>query len=301
VVGLDGTGDRSFGTTSGSVQTVRSITNLLRNFHIEVPGDRLLVRNVAAVLVTAEVSPYLRPGSHFEVQVASIGDATSLRGGQLYIAPMGTAPDQPAVASAQGSMPAQLDEQHTRFSNRNSGSGRVIDGGVLELPLASQAKQPDPTLVLRSPDLPSAARIVAVINAARGAGTARVEDAGSIALKLPAQMADSAQAFLAALDTLPVTLPAMSRIIIDAHSGLVVAGGDVHVGSAVVSLKGITVRVGGDSLAKASPGVVSLNTGASVRDVAVGLQAMGALPSEVAAVFDGLRAAGAITAAVIIR
>ena len=65
VVGLDGSGDRSFGTSSGSVQTVRSVVNLLRRFNIEVPPERLRLRNVAAVLVTAEISPFLRPGGRF--------------------------------------------------------------------------------------------------------------------------------------------------------------------------------------------------------------------------------------------
>ena len=303
VVGLDGSGDRSFGTATGSVQTVRSVTNLLRRFNIEIPGDRLRLRNVAAVLVTAEVSPYLRPGAHFEVQVASIGDATSLKGGMLWMTPLVPAPDAAPIASAQGTMPAVMVDDRQRWGgSKGSASSHIADGGVLEVSLPAMPAQTAPMLVLHSPDLAVAARITAAINAARGAGTARVVDAGAVALRLPAAGADSsgAQAFLAGIDTLMVTVPMQSRIVIDAHNGMVVAGGDMRVGNAVVSLKGITVRVG-DSTAKASPGVVNVGTGASVRDVAVGLQAMGALPGEVAAVFDGLRAAGAISASVIVR
>lgn len=303
VLGLDGTGDRSFGNSTGAVQTVRSVTNLLRRFNIQIPDDRLRLRNVAAVLVTAEVSPYLRPGAHFEVQVASIGDATSLKGGVLYMTPLMAAPDAPAVASAQGAMPSvMLDDRRFGGAFRGSASGRIADGGVLELGLPPVPSQTAPFLVLHAPDLSVASRIAAAINAARGAGTARVEDPGAISLRLPAQGADSAQTFLAGIDTLMVTVPAPSRIVIDAHSGMVVAGGDMRVGNAVVSLKGMTVKVGAaDTTAKAVPGVVSVATGSSVRDVAVGLQALGALPAEVAAVFDGLRAAGAITASVIVR
>ena len=102
VVGLDGTGDRSFGGLHDATPTVRSVVNLLRRFSIEVPPERLRLRNVAAVLVTAEVSPYLRAGGRFEVQVSALGDATSLRGGVLWITPLVTDPNQPPAATAQG-------------------------------------------------------------------------------------------------------------------------------------------------------------------------------------------------------
>ncbi|WP_396221808.1 flagellar basal body P-ring protein FlgI, partial [Gemmatimonas sp.] len=86
-VGLDGTGDRAIGgQTAGP--TIQSVINILRRFNIEVPADLIRMRNVAAVLVTAEVSPYLRAGGRFEVNVASMGDARSLRGGTLYMTPL---------------------------------------------------------------------------------------------------------------------------------------------------------------------------------------------------------------------
>ena len=320
VVGLEGTGDRSFGTSSGAVQTVRSVTNLLRNFHIEVPSDRLRLRNVAAVLVTAEVSPYLRPGGRFEVQVASLGDATSLRGGVLWITPLTMGPEGTAIASAQGPLPIQI-EDRVRYGWRGTGSARITDAGVLEMDLPA-APPLSPVLMLRTPDLGAASRIVAAINAARGPGAAALSDAGAITLKLPAGATDSLPTYLAGIDTLPVVVPTTPRIVIDARSGIVVAGGDVHVNNAVVSIKGITVRIG-DSVAvsagagapgpgvpaapngapfqAANPGLLALGPGATVRDIAAGLQALGALPAEIAAVFDGLRASGAITAPVIVR
>jgi flagellar P-ring protein precursor FlgI len=301
VVGLDGTGDRSFGTTSGAVQTVRSVTNLLRRFNIEIPDDRLRLRNVAAVLVTAEVSPYLRPGGRFEVQVASMGDATSLKGGVLWITPLTSSFDAPPIASAQGALPISLDERTGRWGQtRGNGSARISDAGVLEMAMPPGAP-PTGQLLMRTPDLGVAARIAAAINTARGAGSATVQDAGSLSLKLNTAAPDSVETVLAAIDTLPVNIPAASRIVIDAHSGVVVAGGDVKVSNSVVTIRGITVRIGDTATTANLPGVVTLAQGASVRDVAAGLQALGALPGEVAAVFDGLKAAGAIAAAVIIR
>ena len=86
-VGLDGTGDRD-GGSRGAGMTVQSVANLLRNFNVEVPAEVLRMRNVAAVLVTAEVSPYLRSGGRFDVHVSSLGDARSLRGGVLWMTPL---------------------------------------------------------------------------------------------------------------------------------------------------------------------------------------------------------------------
>ncbi|MES2305388.1 MAG: flagellar basal body P-ring protein FlgI [Gemmatimonadota bacterium] len=305
VVGLDGTGDKSFGNSNGAVHTVKSVTNLLRRFNIEVPGDRLRLRNVAAVLVTAEISPYLRPGGRFEVQVASLGDATSLRGGVLWMTPLVANPDDAPLATAQGAIPIQLEERSGRGgyrgnSNKGASSGRITDGGILEASLPALTLAANPRLVLRSPDLGLAARVAMAINAKYGPGAAKVEDPGSVLLKAPAGGADSLPMFLAAVDTLSVTASDSPRIVIDARSGMIVAGGDARVGPAVVSLHGITVRIG-DSTSVPSAGVVSLAKGATVRDVAVGLQALGTPPADVAAVFDGLRAAGAMTATVVIR
>lgn len=302
VVGLDGTGDRSFGSSVGSVQTVRSVTNLLRRFNIEVPPDRLRLRNVAAVLVTAEVSAFLRPGASFEVQVASIGDATSLRGGVLWMTPLMTGPNESPVATAQGPIPIAVDDR-SRFRSRGASSGRIADGGLLEMPLPAIVAATTPRLHLKSPDLAVAARIAAAIDSAVGAGTARVDDPGRVTLSPPATATDNLAVFMAGLDTLSVRVPVAARIVIDARTGGVVAGGNVPLGDAVVSLQGITVRIGGAARADSTgtPGVLALGTGATVQDLAEGLRALGIGGSDVAAVFDGLRAAGAVTAAVLVR
>jgi flagellar P-ring protein precursor FlgI len=303
VVGLDGTGDRSFGSSVGSVQTVRSVTNLLRRFNIEVPPERLRLRNVAAVLVTAEISAFLRPGASFEVQVASIGDATSLRGGVLWMTPMMTGPNEAPIATSQGPIPIAVDDR-SRFRSRGAASGRIADGGLLEMRLPEIAAVTSPRLLLMAPDRSVAARIAAAIDSAVGAGTARVDDPGRITLSPPAGATDNMAVFMAGLDTLSVRVPVAARIVIDARTGSVVAGGNVPLGDAVVSLQGITVRIGGAARADSAfvpPGMLALGTGATVQDLAEGLRALGIGGADVAAVFDGLRAAGAVTAAVTIR
>lgn len=299
VVGLEGTGDRSFGGFAGETPTVRSIINLLKRFNVVVPPQAMISRNVAAVLVTAETSPFLRSGGRFEVQVSSLGDATSLRGGVLWITPLVSDPNQPPVATAQGPLLVTGDEG--RATQRRGTSGRIPDGAILEVdPPAAGA--PATRLVLRRPDLTTATRIAEAINTALGPGSARVEDPGAVGLTPKQQSADSVMGFLAAVDTIPVAQPAPSRIVINARDGTVVAGGDVRVGTAAVSHRGITLRVGPPAPAGgAGEGVLAVQAGATVQEVAAGLHAAGATSQEMAAVFEALHEVGAVTAQVAIQ
>jgi flagellar P-ring protein precursor FlgI len=266
------------------------------------------IRNVAAVLVTAEISPYLRAGGRFEVQVAALGDATSLRGGVLWMTPLLTDPNQPPVATAQGALLVASDGTG-RISSRQGNAGRIADGGLLELDLPAPALPGQVRLALRSPDLRAASRIAAAISAVHGDTSARVEDAGSIRLNPGAQRADSVATWLAAIDTLPVLVVETARVVIDGREGTVVVGGEVRIGPATVSHRGLTVRVGGpppDSSAaqpagsdSLSAGMVRAGAGASVQELVAGLHAAGA--RDVAAIFDALRAAGALRAEVVVR
>ncbi len=301
VVGLDGTGDRSFGTNAGAVATVRSVVNLLRRFNVEVPAERLRLRDVAAVLVTAEVSPYLRAGGKFEVQVAALGDATSLRGGMLWITPMVTDPGAPPVGTAQGILITADQAGRGGYGSRTN-SGRIPDGGVIEVEPPAQELQPH--LVLKSPSLATARNIAEAINTSLGGGIAKVTDAGLVTLTPATAWGDTASLVLAAIDTLPVSFRLPARVIINAREGTVVAGGEVTVGNAVVSHRGITLQIGGSAPADSTrPGDTYLRVEprASVQDIAGGLRVIGARSDEIAAIFEALRAAGSLTAEVVIR
>ncbi|MFN0181383.1 MAG: flagellar basal body P-ring protein FlgI [Gemmatimonadales bacterium] len=306
VVGLDGSGDRSFGSQSSATMTVRSVVNLLRRFQIEVPPEQLRLRNVAAVLVTAEISPYLRPGGRFETQVAALGDATTLRGGVLWMTPLLSDPNQPPLATAQGPVAVSSDGTG-RASLRQGNAGRIPDGGLLEVDQPTVTLPGEPRLALRSPDLRLATRIAAAIVAARGEGTARAEDPGSVLLNPGQAGADSLGGWLASVDTLPVTLAETARIVIDARDGTVVVGGEIRLATATVSHRGLTVQVGGpptDSVAggdSTNTALVRARSGADVQTLVAGLHAAGARGSDVAAIFEALRAAGAIRAEVVIR
>ncbi|MES2521497.1 MAG: flagellar basal body P-ring protein FlgI [Gemmatimonadota bacterium] len=300
VVGLDGTGDRANGGQTGG-QTVQSVVNILRRFNIEVPADLIRMRNVAAVLVTAEVSPFLRSGGRFEVHVSSIGDARSLRGGVLYMTPLVGDPTGPALATAQGTVLVSEGGSLTRYAPTIETSARIPTGGILEADLARPVVAATSRLLLREPDLGTATRIVTAINGEFGEKTALVEDEGSVVVTFADSVVRAtAYARIRDLSIKPERAP---RIMIDGKDGTVVAGGDMVVGAATVSHGAITLALGADvaSDTTAVPGSVRLPAGVSVQRVAAALHAVRTPPGEIAAIFAALREVGAIVAEVIVR
>jgi flagellar P-ring protein precursor FlgI len=298
VVGLDGTGDRAMGGY-GARHTVRSVVNLLRNFSIEVPEQMLRTRNVAAVLVTAEVSPYQRAGGRFEVQVSSLGDAVSLRGGVLWTTPLVAEVGGMPVATAQGPILMSEGGSMRGYATVET-TGRIPDGGLLETDLPRPRFASTSRLFLREPDLGTAIRIADAVNAELGPGTATVEDPGSIALALPED--EPPAVLLSRIGELRVERDRRPRILIDGRDGTVVAGGDLVVGEAVVSHGSLTLTIGGSAASDSwTPGVVRVAPGTTVQDVAAALHAVAAPPSAIAAIFESLRSVGALAAEVSVR
>ncbi len=297
VVGLDGTGDRAIGTSQGGGATVRSVANLLRNLGVDVPETMIRTRNAAAVLVTAEATSYLRRGNRFDVSVASLGDATSLRGGQLWVTPLvGELQGQP-IATAQG--PIVLSQGNIDGARLVETSGMLPQGGVAVVDLAAQGLASVGRLLLRRPDLTTAQRIAETIAASLGEGSARVEDPGSVAVQLPADQ--DAASVLAAVGDLEVIPDAAAQVVIDARDGTVAVGGPLTVGPGVVSHGYLTITVGATAPDPPAQGVVRMDPGVSVQDVAEALHAVGATPESIAAVFESLHRVGALRAQVVVR
>lgn len=302
VVGLDNTGDNGYGGRS-SQQTVQSVVNLLKRFDVAVPAELLRTRNVAAVLVTAEVSPYLRAGGKFEIHVSSVGDARSLRGGVLWMTPLVADAGGQPVATAQGQLLVTDYGAGRRRSYVVETSGRIPDGGLIEGDLPRPSFVAVSRLLLRDPDVGTASRIAAAIDTALGAGTAKVEDPGAIALTL--KEGDPATQ-LAKIRDLTVRVVTPGRIVIDAHDGTVVAGGELPVGPGVVSVGAVTLSIGGtpaDTLAGKTDGDgrMRLAAGTSVQQLITALHAVQTPPSQVALIFEALRRAGSISAEVVSR
>jgi flagellar P-ring protein precursor FlgI len=317
--------------------TVQSVANLLRRFDVEVPPEVLRTRNVASVLVTAEVSPYLRSGGRFDVHVSSVGDARSLRGGVLWMTPLVAEAGGQPLAAAQGALllSEAVDPRDRLAAPTVETTARLVSGGQLESDLPRPAFAGGTKLLLKEPDIGTAAKIAAAINGALGAKTATVEDPGAIALALP-DSGDRA-VLLARVRELSVRPERVARLVIDARDGTVVAGGDMTVGDAVVSHGAVTLTIGGapavaDAAATngssaatpngtpngapngapnggaaraaepaTTPGDVRIPAGTSVQRVAAALHAVQTPPAEIAAIFGALKEAGALVADVVVR
>ena len=321
VVGLDNTGDRVSGGRAGGM-TVTSVVNLLRRFDIEIPSDVVRMRNVAAVLVTAEVSPYLRAGGKFEVHVSSVGDARSLRGGVLWMTPLLADVGGKPVASAQGAMLVSQGENNSyRASYSAENSARIPTGGLLETDMPRPQFASTSRLVLREPDVGTASRIAVAINKVLGDSTARVEDPGAIALVFKADEKRDRATLLSAIRDIMVRPDRPSRLVINARDGSIVAGGEITVSDAVVSHGGVTLSIGAvtasDTAAVAVPrdsaaarraptprapgGELRVASGTPVTRIAAALHAMQTPAAEIAAIFESLRTVGALAAEIVIR
>ena len=303
VTGLSGTGDN---TNSGrnSQQTVQSVANLLRRFDVIVPAELLRTRNVAAVLVTAEVSPYLRPGGRFEVQVASVGDARSLRGGVLWMTPLISEVGGNPMATAQGTLYVDEQDAMRRRVGYNAASGRIAAGGLLEADLPRPQFAASTRLILREPDIGMAARIAAVIDSVVGEGSAKVEDPGAITLSATDSGGAGPASTLARIRDLKIEVARVARIIIDQRQGTVVAGGDLTLGPGVVSIPGLTLSIGAapaDTAQEGIRGQVRIPTGATVQQLAAALSAVRTPPHQVAQIFEALKQVGALSAEVVAR
>ena len=296
VIGLDGTGDKASGGKLGGM-TVNSVVNLLKRFKVEIPLEAMKTKNVAAVLVTAEVSPYLRAGGRFQVHVSSLGDARSLRGGVLWMTPLQADISADPVATAQG--PVLMADMGGKTGVENS--SRIPQGGLLEIELPRPQFAQSNKLLLREPDVTMATRIANAINKEIGDGAAEVEDPGSIKLSFKGNK-DGVALTLARIQDLRVQPQRVARLIIDSRDGTIIAGGDLTVGEATVSHGGITLTVGSATDTTAAPaGSLKMPSGTPVTRIASALHAVQAPPAEVAAIFESLRAIGAIAAEVIVR
>lgn len=303
VTGLSGTGDNA-ASGRNSLHTVQSVANLLRRFDIIVPPELLRTRNVAAVLVTAEVSPYLRPGGRFETHVSSVGDSRSLRGGVLWMTPLVSEAGGMAMATAQGPLYVDENDGVRRRIGYASASGRIPGGGILEADLPRPQFAASSRLVLREPDIGVAARIAATIDSVVGEGTARVEDPGAITLALEDSAGGGPAATLARIRDLTVAVARTARIVIDQRQGSVVAGGDLTLGPGIVSVAGVTLSIGGppaDTDAEEVRGQVRVPAGATVQQLAAALHAARTPPQQIAQIFEALRHVGALSAEVVAR
>lgn len=321
VVGLNKTGDRR--QTIFSAQT---LANMLERLGVEVAGGQIKIENVAAVLVTAELPPFARPGARLDVVVSSIGDARSLQGGTLLATPLrGT--DGGVYALAQG--PLTLGG----FGAGRGGNsvqvnhltvGRVPGGALVQM--GQQVQLPDAgelLLALHEADFGSARRLAEAIETELGAGAARAIDPATVAVTVPPAYRTSVADLMARLESLPLDIDAPARVVINERTGTVVVGANVRIGAAAVAHGNLSVRIttrydvsqpaplseGGQTVVvpredvnvtEGDARLVALEEGTTLDAVVRALNALGATPRDVIAIMQALKAAGALKAEIVI-
>ncbi len=321
VIGLNKTGDRR--QTIFSAQT---LANMLQRFGVTVPADEIKIENVAAVLVTAELPPYARPGGRIDVTASSIGDARSLQGGMLLATPLRGGNGE-IYAVAQGSLTLG------GFGGGTGGNsvqvnhltvGRVPSGALVQVASGAQiGSQESLTLALREPDFVTAARVAQVINQELGADVARAVDPANITLSVPSTYQSAIPDLMARLDVLPIETDTQARVVINERTGTVVVGGHVRIGPAAVAHGNLSVRIQtrfqvsqppplarvGETkvvpteqvdVQEGTAQLVSLEAGTTLEAVVGALNALGATPRDIIAIMQALSAAGALKARIVV-
>ena len=324
VVGLNKTGDRR--QTIFSAQT---LANMLERFGVLVPGDQVKIENIAAVLVTAELPAFVRKGGRLDVTVSSVGDARSLQGGTLMATAL-RGPDGSVYALAQG--PLTLGGfgagkgGGTSVQVNHLTAGRVPSGALVEVApvteLAASAEQ-QVTLLLHEPDFTSANRLADAINADLGPGAAAAIDAGTVSIKVPDMYRASLPSLMARLEPLPVTVDAPARVVINERTGTVVIGQNVRLSAAAVAHGNLSVKIstkynvsqptpfsqGGQTtvvpetkldVQEGDNKLIALQEGTTLDAVVGALNALGASPRDIIAIVQALKAAGALSAEIVI-
>jgi flagellar P-ring protein precursor FlgI len=315
VVGLAGTGDRQ--QTMFSVQT---LTSMLQKMGVQTPAATVSVKNVASVFITASLPPFARPGMQIDVTVSSIGDAKTLEGGTLLLAPLYAA-DGTVYAEAQGAV--TLGGYTAGKSGTNSKqvnhptAGRIPNGGLVERDTSIDLRKLERiSLLVRDPDFRLSSEMAAAINREVGRPMATAVDSGRVELQnVPV---NGIVELMARLLSLTVEIHPRARVVVSERTGTIVMGKDVRL-SAVSILHGdLSIEISTDyqvsqpaPFSKGQTAVVpdttveakddktkriELGEGASIEQLVNGLQAIGATARDVVAILQAIKAAGALEA-----
>lgn len=314
VVGLQGTGD-----SAGARANVQMIANMLEGFGISVSADDLRMRNIAAVMVTADLPTSLRTGDRLDVTVSSIGDARSLQGGFLLQTPLQAANGQVyAVAQGPVSIGGFVVRGGTGSQTNHQTVGTVPGGAIVERELEPYNFAQDGllSLVLVEPDFTTAHRLAEVVNAAYGQNLARARDQGTVEIEVPAGYLGNVVSFIAEVEELPIRPDSNARVVINERTGTVVMGSQVRIAAVAVSHGNLKVQVGSAASALPPEGDLAwtreilgqedfgnttvLGGTPSVQDLVDALNAVGASPRDIIAILQAVKAAGALYGELII-
>ena len=311
VTGLNGTGDNS-------QMAVQMMRNLMRNFGVTLDAKSVRTKNIAVVSLTATLPPYARPGQNIDVNVNTMGNASSLSGGMLIQSPLRAA-DGKIYAVAQGPVIVGGGSAQGAAATRTQNiptAGRIPRGAIVEREVPSDYTMGGQVaLLLREPDFTTAQRIADAINRAYGV-VAYAVDAGRVEVNLPGQYVQAPAAFLANMGGLEIEPDTSAKVAVNERTGTVVMGGNVKISSVGVAHGNLTVTVGESPVVvqpeSFSPGVtaienrtditteedgtsmIAMPSTTTVREMVRVLNSLGAKPRDIIEILQAINKAGAL-------
>lgn len=316
VMGLNGTGDGDKARF-----TVQSLVSMLEKMGMTINPIDIKVKNVAAVMITANMQPFSRPGMRIDVSVSSIGDAKDLQGGTLLFTPLKAADGQ-TYAIAQGPVSTG------GFSVQGAGAGvqknfptvgRVAGGALIEKEVSSSFKNKESLLLtLNHQDFTTATRVAESINTAFSSSIARTLDSGSIEVRVHPKYVDNVVGFVTFIESLSVTPDVVSKVVVNERTGTVVIGENVRISKVAIAHGNLSIQIKESadvsqpmpfsqgqtvvtpdtniSVKEEKAPVYLMESGASIGEIVRALNALGVTPRDLISIFQALQAAGALQA-----
>ncbi|RMF93482.1 MAG: flagellar basal body P-ring protein FlgI [Candidatus Schekmanbacteria bacterium] len=318
VVGLNGTGDKQ-----GTEFTIQSLTNMLRKNGILVSPDDVKVKNVAAVMVTADLPPFPRKGMRIDVLVSSIGDATSLQGGTLLLTPLKGA-DGKIYAVAQGPLSiggfSAGGAGGEKVQKNHLNAGKIPDGAIIEREIPYNFSNTSRiTFSLRNSDFTTTNKVAEKINSFIGNSIAFPMDAVNVTVDIPDEYRNNPVRFVSLIENLDVTPEIPAKIVIDERTGTVVVGENVRISTLAISHGNLTIEINSKfKISQPSPfskkgetvvvpetktsikeekgHLILVEGGVSIKELVRALNAIGVTTRDLITIFQAIKAAGALHA-----
>lgn len=322
VAGLAGDGDKD------QVYTKQTVANMMMRYGINIPASTLSAKNVAVVMVTADIPPFIKPGARIDISVASMGDAKSLSGGVLLQTPLMGA-DGKVYAVAQGPLvlggfaAGEGGAGGATVTKNHPTTAQIVNGALVEKEIPTTFVHDNTIeLLLRDPSFNSASLMAAAINEVF-TNAAHAVDSSTVLVQMPEAASGAPVDFIASLNNIEVTPDQPARIIINERTGTIVATAAIHISSCAVACGNITINVssvldvsqpapfsGGTTtvtprtrtaVAENKSGFIPLPELPTVEKVAAALNALGATSRDMMSIFQAMKQAGALQAELITR
>lgn len=319
VVGLNGSGD----SLNSSPFTKQSLIAMLERLGVSVRDQNLNTGNVAAVMVTATLPPFTNQGSHIDVNISSLGNASSLQGGTLLVTPL-LAADGQAYAVAQGEVSVSgfsAGGDAAEVTQNIPTAGRIASGGIVEREIGFKLEELQQVrLALKNPDFTTARRIAQAINGFTSFTVAKAENSASVTLFRPSGYDGTIVDLITDIEQLPVQPDQPARVVISERSGVIVMGADVRISNVAIAQGNLTIKVTetpqvsqpnpfselGETVVvprtdleiNQSPDakLAMLETGVTLQDLVTGLNRLGMQPRDIITILQAVKAAGALQA-----